>query len=456
MRNQYMQPLSVIVPTLNEVESMPLLFYRIHKALSSARIPYEIVVVDDRSNDGTAEFVRDADSKYNARLITKKGKRGKSFSLLEGFEAAQYELICMIDGDLQYPPEAIKLMYHKLQYMEADIVLTNRAVNSTSAFRKLSTYIFNLFFTRLLFGIKYDTQSGLKLFRRDVLRHISLSPSPWTFDLEFIVRALENDCVITSQDIIFSERKAGEPKINMLEATLEIASGSIRLWRNSSTKRVKLRYKYLQALHSKVLLCLVGLATAVSLFLAAPSSGQANALSLPVVSPVLATATKDVDNTLKKVTTLPTSSSTTIPSTPTIAGSSSSTTTSASSSNPTASSTTISSSTTTSDISESLTTGTSIPTTKLKEGYAQSTTNSGASNLAPVASSSTKPNSNAAQSAKIADYYQNSKLSTSLTSRLLKIAIYILALAGILIFGSLLIMGTRKIINRITRQPLRN
>jgi glycosyltransferase involved in cell wall biosynthesis len=471
MINQYMQPLSVIVPTLNEIDSMPLLFDRINETLTSALIPYEIVVVDDHSTDGTAEYVAQADPKYNARLITKIGERGKSFSLLEGFAAAKYELICMIDGDLQYPPEAIKLMYHKLQYLEADIVLTNRAVNSTSKLRQLSSFVFNLLFTRLLFGINYDTQSGLKLFRRDVLRHMSLSPSPWTFDLEFIVRALENDYVITSQDIVFSERLAGQPKIKMINGTIEIASGALKLWSNSSTKRVKLRYKYLEALNSKALL-LAGVVTAGVIMLSGAASQKADALSLPVSSPELASVSKNIDHVVSGLAKQQSTPSTLTPTTTPTSTPASSSASPASLSQATG----LSSTTTTSNSQSSAGSPTLAPSSS-NSNYTD--TSAGASSTSPThddeglfaatrsayymttaasspTSSTPSPTSDSTQSAKNAEYYQPTKLSTSLTSRLLKIAIYIMGLAGILIFGSLFIMGTRRIINRITRQPLRN
>jgi glycosyltransferase involved in cell wall biosynthesis len=106
--------ISIIVPTLNEAENLPLLFRRIDKALTKAAIPYEIIVVDDRSSDTTFEVASAAARSYNVTVVTKEGKRGKAFSLLQGFALAQYQIVCMIDADLQYPPEAIVLMWSSL------------------------------------------------------------------------------------------------------------------------------------------------------------------------------------------------------------------------------------------------------------------------------------------------------------------------------------------------------
>lgn len=247
-----MQPISIVIPTLNEADNLDPLFKRINESLTSAEIPYEIIVIDDHSTDSTAQIAKSAPAEYNVQFHTKEGTPGKAHSLMEGFAIAQYELVCMIDGDLQYPPEAIKLMYHKLQYCEADIVLTERIDNKTSPLRRLMSYTFNTVFTRMLFGINYDTQSGLKLFRKSILKTINIDPSPWTFDLEFIVRALEHNYVIVSQQISFSERNAGTPKLHVLSATKEIATGSLKLWRNSSSKRIKLSYQRSEVLQRSI------------------------------------------------------------------------------------------------------------------------------------------------------------------------------------------------------------
>ena len=280
LMKQSMQPISIVVPTLNEADNIVLLCERIDSALGAARIPYEILIVDDHSVDGTADVAKSLSSTYNVKVLFKNGARGKAFSLLEGFAAAKYELVCMIDADLQYPPEAIAGMYHKLQFCNADIVISERIENQTSLLRRASSFVFKTLFTRLLFGINYDTQSGLKLFRKRVLDTVHLSPSPWTFDLEFIVRSLEQGYTIVSQPIQFAERNAGEAKVKMLSATAEIASGSYKLWRSSSSKDIKKSYKQSEGLQRVV--ATLGVAMIVALGAASFSTPRTSALELPL------------------------------------------------------------------------------------------------------------------------------------------------------------------------------
>jgi hypothetical protein len=89
--------------------------------------------------------------------------------------------------------------------------------------------VFNFVFVRSLFGIDYDTQSGLKVFRLKTYDGMKLSPSQWSFDLEFIVAALQKQSNILTHDIIFGKRYNGEAKVDIVKSSLELAKSSILL-----------------------------------------------------------------------------------------------------------------------------------------------------------------------------------------------------------------------------------
>ncbi len=232
--------ISVVVPTLNEEENVISLYKRIDDTLKGAKIPYEIIVIDDNSTDQTMTLSEDASSRFPIKIFPKLGQPGKAFSLLEGFDKANYNSICMIDADLQYPPEAIANMYALLNENNADVVITERQEKKTSPMRKLSSKVFNYVFVKALFGISYDTQSGLKLFKKRVLDDFSLNPSPWSFDLEFLVRALENKRKILSHTIAFDERTGGVTKVKLLSVTYELAKASLSLRWKTSAQELKL------------------------------------------------------------------------------------------------------------------------------------------------------------------------------------------------------------------------
>jgi glycosyltransferase involved in cell wall biosynthesis len=162
-------PTSVIIPALNEAENIAALLLRLDQAMKLAAIPYEAIVVDDRSTDDTA-MVAEATAQEHAlpvRVLTKQGPPGKSIALMEGFATAQYDALAMIDGDLQYPPEALVAMNHQLE--KADLIVADRRASYSNAdqARGRLSHIFTLFVT-MLFSIDTDMQSGMKMFQRKV------------------------------------------------------------------------------------------------------------------------------------------------------------------------------------------------------------------------------------------------------------------------------------------------
>lgn len=220
--------ISIIIPTLNEEGNIIKLVERIDNSLRADNIGYEIIFIDDNSTDGTIKAIESISSKCPISCHIKKGKKGKAHSLIEGFEYAKYNLLAMIDADLQYPPEAIPKMTDKIAD-GADIVIANRVVSHKSFSRKIASRFFSLFFGKLLHGLDYDVQSGLKLFKRQIVKEIKINPSPWTFDLEFLVNARNAGYIISSIDIIFEDRHSGKSKIHFFKSIYEIGMNAISL-----------------------------------------------------------------------------------------------------------------------------------------------------------------------------------------------------------------------------------
>jgi glycosyltransferase involved in cell wall biosynthesis len=459
---QIKTPLSIIVPVLNEAGNLPLLFERIDLSLTSASIPYEIIVVDDHSSDNTVNVAKNADPKYNVVLLEKQGEAGKSFSLLEGFSAASFSLVCMIDGDLQYPPEAIPAMYQQLDKSQADIVLTERNASKTSHIRQLSSYVYNLLFVRLLFGIRYDTQSGLKLFKKEVLENIDISPSPWSFDLEFIVRSLEKDYIIVSHEIEFGARYAGVPKVKILSATVELIHSSIKLRRQTASKVVKLNYRNLRLLQ-RTSSWIIALLTATFIAFTLHSTASADGLNtvaaattsgaVQTVEQGIQKSVSDVDKSLdSNKTKSAKTSQTSTPAMTTTTSSSSNGTGSTSSADPSSTSGTTSSST------ASTPTATSTPITSAGSSINTNTTQSvAATKTGGSTSNSSAPPTSTTYQAKNTAYYVPSKLGASSTQRFLKIAAIMIEVGGIFIVLGIIFLGVKPtVIRRQQSHPLRS
>jgi glycosyltransferase XagB len=221
--------LSIVIPTWNEEGNIQPLVERIDAALKSHGIMYEIIFVDDHSTDSTEQQILTLGKVYPIKkLLIKKSKRGKAQSLLWGFKHTQYDTIAMIDADLQYPPEAIPEMLKKID-SHADIVIANRREQHISFRRKTLSYIYRHFFGKFLNGFNCDVQSGLKVFKKEIVERIHLHPSPWTFDLEFLIKARNAGYKIKTVDITFQKRQWGKPKIGLIPATLEMSAAALKL-----------------------------------------------------------------------------------------------------------------------------------------------------------------------------------------------------------------------------------
>ncbi|HEX8965405.1 MAG TPA: glycosyltransferase, partial [Patescibacteria group bacterium] len=155
------------------------------------------------------------------------GKRGKAQSLVEGFDRAKNDIFVMIDADLQYPPEAIPLMLEKIE-KGADLVVAKRNQYKTSKIRSFVSNSFRALFAKVLFGMNYDVQAGLKAFKKEVYAVAQFTPTAgWAFDLEFLHRATQAGFKIENHDIVFEKRLNGKSKISFVQASLEIGANAL-------------------------------------------------------------------------------------------------------------------------------------------------------------------------------------------------------------------------------------
>lgn len=219
--------ISIIIPTFNEEDNVAELIKQIETTFENVNIKYEIIFVDDHSTDNTLKILESIKMEHSLNLFTKLGDKGKAQSLIEGFSHASYDVIAMIDADLQYLPKYILPML-TLITNDIDIVMSNRLVSDSSLQRRIFSKLYRYIFGKLIHGLDFDIQSGLKVFKKEILEHVKLNPSPWTFDLEFLVKAKKAGYHMQSFDINFYQRIHGESKID-IRAYFELAWGAIRI-----------------------------------------------------------------------------------------------------------------------------------------------------------------------------------------------------------------------------------
>ena len=166
---------SVVVPVLDEAESIAELAARITAVLDELGLSFELVFVDDGSRDGTSGRVREAHERDpRIKLVRLRRNFGKAAALSAGFDFSRGALIITMDGDLQDDPGEIPRLLEKLEREDLDLVSGWKRQRRDPAAKRLPSKLFN-WVTRRVAGIDlHDFNSGFKAYRREVLEQISV------------------------------------------------------------------------------------------------------------------------------------------------------------------------------------------------------------------------------------------------------------------------------------------
>jgi glycosyltransferase involved in cell wall biosynthesis len=165
--------LSAVVPAYNEVESLPQLLAELRAALDATRRRWELVLVDDGSTDGSAEWLH-AEAARDARLVLVRFERnaGQSAALAAGLARARGEVVVTLDADLQNDPADIPTLLAALA--DADVVSGVRAKRHDSWIRLVSSRIANATRRAVIGDRVTDIGCSLKAYRREVLEGLPM------------------------------------------------------------------------------------------------------------------------------------------------------------------------------------------------------------------------------------------------------------------------------------------
>lgn len=167
---------SVVVPLYNEVESLPELCGWIDRVLTGKKLSYEVILVDDGSNDGSWEQIEKLKGTYpQVRGIRFRRNYGKSAALHTGFGLASGEVVITMDADLQDSPEEIPEMRRMILEEGFDVVSGWKKKRYDPFLRKrVPTRLFN-WAARKVSGIKlHDFNCGLKAYRLNVAKSVEV------------------------------------------------------------------------------------------------------------------------------------------------------------------------------------------------------------------------------------------------------------------------------------------
>lgn len=212
--------LALVVPTINEEANIGLLIDRVRTALDLAGVPFEILVVDDDSRDGTAAVVLAmAELDPRLRLIVRKGQRGLSGAIVDGWRQTDATVLGVIDADLQHPPEMLPELYRALAGGR-DLVIGSRytaggGIGDWNVIRKLlsSTAVRATWPLQRRGARAKDPMSGFFLVRRHCVEGISFQRSGFKLLLEILIRG--RIASIQEVPFAFGLRSGGESKANL-------------------------------------------------------------------------------------------------------------------------------------------------------------------------------------------------------------------------------------------------
>lgn len=214
--------LSVVVPAYNEVSGIKTVLLDLCQVFSTLEIPWEIIVVDDGSNDLTGELVTAiCESETRVQVVRHHRNLGYGAALKTGIRNSKYEWICITDADGTYPAEQIPVLLKAMQEQDCDMVVGARIGKGAAipmARRPAKWLIARL--AELIAGDAIpDLNSGLRIFKRDVVQSfILLLPDGFSFTTTITLGMLVNGYHVVYLPVDYYVRK-GRSKIHPIYDT---------------------------------------------------------------------------------------------------------------------------------------------------------------------------------------------------------------------------------------------
>ena len=233
---------SILLPTYNERENLPIIVWLLVKYLDEANLAYEIIVIDDGSPDGTLEVARklqEINGEEKIVLRPRAKKLGLGTAYIHGIKHARGNFIIIMDADLSHHPKFIPDMVAKQKEKDFDVVSGTRyalggGVNGWDLKRKLISRTANYITQILLRPNASDLTGSFRLYKKSVLEKIveSVVSKGYVFQMEMIIRARQFNFTIGEVPITFVDRVYGESKLGNNEI-IGFVKGLLYLFANT-------------------------------------------------------------------------------------------------------------------------------------------------------------------------------------------------------------------------------
>lgn len=208
--------LSVVLPTFNERDNIATLIERLSAALRG--VPHELLVMDDRSPDGTAAVARDLRTQYpGLRVIEREPPQGLTDSIRQGVEMARGEFVVWMDCDLSHPPEMVIDLLEPLQTGAAEITAASRYVRGAadirdSRFERFYSRVINKFAQVCIHSAVTDYTTGYVMGARERLLDLGFVGDYGEYCIELLGKAALRGYRVRELPYEMASRVAGESK----------------------------------------------------------------------------------------------------------------------------------------------------------------------------------------------------------------------------------------------------
>lgn len=220
--------LAIVIPAWNERENIELLLPALKEMVGELGLRAEIVVADGGSRDGTREVAE----RKGARVVLQQ-ERGYGGALLAGFAASSAPYIVTMDADLSHRPVFLAEFWKRRD--QAEVLIASRYIPGGRAdmggFRRLLSHILNRTYSRALSLPLRDLSSGFRMYRRDILRDLSLVARDFDVLEEILIRVHAEGWRILEVPFHYMARGSGRSHVRLFKFGLAFLKTLVRMWR---------------------------------------------------------------------------------------------------------------------------------------------------------------------------------------------------------------------------------
>jgi len=211
--------ISILIPCYNEVNTIKEIIKKVNYNLQLYSFnDYEILVVDDYSNDGTSEILKQISFEKNIKIFSHSQNLGKGAAVHTGIENTTGDILIIQDADLEYDPSDYDKLLRPFFEADADIVYGSRFIGGGKYVRihffwhylanKIITFVCNMFTNLNL----TDVETGYKVFKTSCLKNVKLKEKSFSFEPEITIKLAKKKFKFFEVPISYNGRSYNEGK----------------------------------------------------------------------------------------------------------------------------------------------------------------------------------------------------------------------------------------------------